>query len=347
MRRLQEFRRRGGTFGFVAEEPRVPPGVLTPVVRRGRRRGRARLVAFVLVAVAAAAVAVVVSRMHSSARATPAAPSRHSAPPAPVAPVRTAKPPERLLSTQGAVSTPPLRLSARAAIVADARTGRVLWARRPHRRLPVASTTKIMTALLALRALPRDALVTVPPAATRVPLVKEGLRPRERVRAWKLFYGLLLYSGNDDAAALALATAGSRNAFVARMNAEARALGLHDSHFSTPSGVIDQDNYSSAWDLAALTRVALRDARFRVIVRRRIAHIPWSAPTYEKVYVNKNPLIGTYPGADGVKTGWTTLAGHCLVASATRGGRTLIAVVLHDANAPADARRLLNLGFRT
>jgi serine-type D-Ala-D-Ala carboxypeptidase (penicillin-binding protein 5/6) len=346
MRRLQEFGVRGGTFGLVAEEPRVPSGVLTPVVRRGRRRGRARAAAFVLVAVAAAAAAVVVSRMHSSAHATPAASPRHVGP-APVALARKPVRPQPLLSTRGPVAAPRLRLAARAAIVADAGTGRVLWARRPHRRLPVASTTKIMTAVLALRALPRDALVTVPPAATRVPLVKEGLRPRERVRAWKLFYGLLLYSGNDDAAALALATAGSRNAFVARMNAEARALGLRDSHFSTPSGVIDQDNYSSAWDLAVLTRVALRDARFRAIVRRRIAHIPWSAPTYEKVYVNKNPLIGTYRGADGVKTGWTTLAGHCLVASATRGGRTVIAVVLHDANAPADARRLLNLGFRT
>jgi D-alanyl-D-alanine carboxypeptidase (penicillin-binding protein 5/6) len=345
-RRLQEFRSRGGTFGFVAEEPRVPPGVLTPVVRRGRRRGRARIAAFVLVALAVAVVAVVVSRMHSSARATPAASSKHSAPARPALTPKAVRP-ERLLWTRGPVAAPPLRLAASAAIVVDAGTGRVLSARRPHRRLPVASTTKILTALLALRALPRNALVTVPPAATRVPLVKEGLRPRERVRAWKLFYGLLLFSGNDDAAALALATAGSRNAFVARMNAEARALGLRDSHFSTPSGVIDQDNYSSAWDLAALTRVALRDARFRAIVRRRIAHIPWSAPTYEKVYVNKNPLIGTYPGADGVKTGWTTLAGHCLVASATRGGRTVIAVVLNDANAPVDARRLLNLGFRT
>jgi D-alanyl-D-alanine carboxypeptidase len=284
--------------------------------------------------------------MHSSARATPPAPATHRAS-APVAPARKPAQPAPLLWTRGPVAAQRPRLGARAALVADAGTGRVLWAKSPHRRLPVASTTKIMTALLALRALPRGALVTVPPAATRVPLVKEGLRPRERVRAWKLFYGLLLYSGNDDAAALALATAGSRAAFVARMNAEARALGLRDSHFSTPSGVIDQDNYSSAWDLAALTRVALRDARFRAIVRTRIAHIPWSAPTYEKVYVNKNPLIGTYRGADGVKTGWTTLAGHCLVASATRSGRTVIAVVLHDANAPADARRLLNLGFRT
>jgi serine-type D-Ala-D-Ala carboxypeptidase (penicillin-binding protein 5/6) len=302
----------------------------------------------VAVVLAAGAVAVVVSRAHTSAHVTP--PRAQRGAPATPAPARRPSPrprPQPLLLAGGTAGTPTGSVSVRAAILVDAGSGRVLWAHRPHRRLPVASTTKIMTALLALKGLGLNAVVTVPPAATRVPLVKEGLRPGERVKAWKLFDGLLLYSGNDDAATLALATAGSHDAFVARMNAEARALGLHDSHFSTPSGVIDEDNYSSAWDLAALTRVALRDARFRAIVRRRIVHVPWSAPTFEKVYVNKNPLIGSYRGADGVKTGWTTLAGHCLVASATRGGRTLVAVVLHDANAPADARRLLNLGFRT
>jgi len=304
-------------------------------------------VAILALAVAVATAALVVTHTHSSAHATPrVAPSYRV--PVTAAPVRkAAAPAEPLLWTRGPRVTANPRLAARAAILIDAGSGRVLWARRPHRRLPVASTTKIMTALLALRELGRDAVVTVPPAATRVPLVKEGLRPRERVKAWKLFYGLLLFSGNDDAAALAIATAGTRNGFVARMNAEARSLGLRDSHFSTPSGVIDEGNYSSSWDLAALTRVALRDPRFRAIVRKRIVHVPWSAPTFEKVYVNKNPLIGTYPGADGVKTGWTTLAGHCLVASATRGGRTLVAVVLHDANAPVDARRLLSLGFQT
>jgi serine-type D-Ala-D-Ala carboxypeptidase (penicillin-binding protein 5/6) len=293
-----------------------------------------------------AIAAVLLSRTHSDGGATPAAAPTTKVP-ASAAPVRKpASHPAPLLWSNGAVSAPTPRLAAKAAILVDAGTGRVLLARRPHRRLPVASTTKILTALLALRKLRPNTLVTVPPAATRVPLMKEGLRPRERVKAWKLFYGLLLYSGNDDAATLAIATAGTRDAFVARMNAEARALGLRDSHFSTPSGVIDRDNYSSAWDLAALTRVALRDPRFRSIVRKRIVHVPWSAPTFEKVYVNKNPLIGTYRGADGVKTGWTTLAGHCLVASATRNGRTLVAVVLGDANAPADARQLLNLGFR-
>lgn len=223
----------------------------------------------------------------------------------------------------------------------------MLWWRHPRLQLPVASTTKIMTAILALERLRPETLVRVPPPATRVPLVREGLRPRERVRAWKLLDGLLVYSGNDDALTLAIATAGTRRAFVARMNQKARELGLGNSHFSSVSGVIDRGNHSSAWDLAALTRVALRDPRFRQIVRRRIVHVPWSAPTYEKVYVNKNPLLGSYRGANGVKTGWTTLAGHCLVASATRHGRTIIAVLLHDANAPMDARRLLDLGFRT
>jgi D-alanyl-D-alanine carboxypeptidase len=330
----------------VADEPRVPRGVLTPVVRRRRRHRRARTAALVLAAIGAGIVAVLVARGHSRAHATPAAAPTHIPKPKPRTPPHRTARPETLLFAGGAVSAPRPRPAARAAILVDADTGRVLWGHRPHRRLPVASTTKIMTALLALRQLGLEAAVTVPPAATRVPLVKEGLRPRERVKAWKLFYGLLLFSGNDDAATLGIATAGTRDGFVARMNAEAHVLGLRDSHFSTPSGVIDEGNYSSAWDLAALTRVALRDPRFRAIVRKRIVHVPWSAPTFEKVYVNKNPLIGTYPGADGVKTGWTTLAGHCLVASATRDGRTLVVVVLHDANAPADARRLLNLGFR-
>jgi serine-type D-Ala-D-Ala carboxypeptidase (penicillin-binding protein 5/6) len=287
--------------------PRVPTGVLTPVVRRGRRRFAP-----------AAALLLVAARP---------------------APLLTGPPRSRHRLR------PPL--AARAAVVVDGGNGRVLWALHPHRRLPIASTTKIMTALLALEKLPRGAVVEVPAAVTRVPLVKEGLRPHERVRAWKLLHGLLMFSGNDDALALAIATAGTRAAFVARMNDEARTLGLRDSHFSSPSGVIDLDNYSSAWDLAALTRVARRSARFRAVVRTRIVRIPWPAPTYEKVYVNKNPLLSSYPGANGVKTGWTTLAGHCLVASATRHGRTVIAVLLHDRNANADARRLLDLGFVT
>jgi D-alanyl-D-alanine carboxypeptidase (penicillin-binding protein 5/6) len=254
--------------------------------------------------------------------------------------------PERLLVGGSLVRhrfTP--SLVAAAAVLVDANTGRVLWAKNARERRHVASTTKIMTALLALRKLRPHDIVTVDKSVPRVPLVREGLRAGEHVQAWKLLYSLLLYSGNDDALALAIAASGDKWAFIRSMNAEAKRLGLHDTHFSTPSGVKDADNYSSAWDLAALTRVAMRNARFRTIVRTHIKHVKWSAPTYAKIYVNNNRLLTTYRGATGVKTGYTHKAGPCLVASATRGGRSLIAVVLDSSDMYADAKRLLDFGF--
>lgn len=255
--------------------------------------------------------------------------------------------PERLLTAD----TPLLvhrfapRLLGKSAILVDAKTGRVLWALRPHARRPVASTTKIMTALLAMRKLKPHDVVTVAKSVPRVPLVREGLRAGERVEAWKIFYSMLLYSGNDDALAVAIAAGGTKWHFVHQMNVEARILGLKDTHFVSPSGVVDVDNYSSAWDLAALTRVAMRSPRFRRIVRTPRKQVPWAAPTYSKIYVNNNRLLTTYRGADGVKTGYTHKAGPCLVASATRGGVSLIAVVLNSPDMYADAKRLLDLGF--
>jgi D-alanyl-D-alanine carboxypeptidase len=259
-----------------------------------------------------------------------------------------ARPAPLLVATPTSAGIEPAQqLSAKAAILVDAGSGLVLYGRNAHQRRHVASTTKIMTALLALERLHPHDVVTIDKTVPRVPLVREGLRKGERVEAWKLFYGMMLFSGNDDALALAIAAGGTRPAFVRLMNARARALGLRDSHFRSPSGVEDADNYSSAWDLAALTRVAMRNPRFRSIVRTHAKHVKWSAPTYAKIYVNHNLLIGTYPGANGVKTGYTEKSGHCLVASATRDGRTLIAVLLDDPNMYVDARRLLNAGFRS
>jgi len=237
------------------------------------------------------------------------------------------------------------QLLASAAVLVDGETGRVLWMRNAHERRQVASTTKIMTALLALRKLQPHDIVTVDKSVPRVPLVREGLRAGERVQAWKLFYSLLLFSGNDDALALAIAAGGDKWTFIRSMNAEAKKLGLHDTHFSTPSGVKDVDNYSSAWDLAALTRVAMRNSRFRQIVQTRVQHVKWSAPTFAKIYLNNNRLLGTYAGASGVKTGYTHKSGPCLVASATRGGVSLIAVVLNSPDVYTDTKRLLNFGF--
>jgi len=237
-------------------------------------------------------------------------------------------------------------IAAASAIVVDADTGQVLWTKDAHTRRPVASTTKIMTALLAMRVLKPNTLVRVDPSVTRVPLVREGLRANEIVPSWKLFDAMLLYSGNDDALALAIAAGGTRRAFLKEMNAEAERLHLSDTHFTSPSGVIDEGNYSTAYDLAALTRFALRNPRFRKIVRTKVVHVKWAAPTYSKIYINNNSLLKLYPGANGVKTGFTHKAGWCLVSSATRHGRTLIAVVLNSGDMYNDSTKLLNLGFR-
>ncbi len=252
-----------------------------------------------------------------------------------------------LLSVRGPLPHARLRISAPEAILVDAGTGAVLWARRPHARRPIASTTKIMTAIVAMSLLRPDDVVVVPKEATLVQPTKEGLRTGERVPAWKMLYALMLVSGNDDAVALADAAGGTKWHFVALMNEKARRLGLVDTHYRSPSGLVDVGNYSSAWDLAALTRYALWNPRFREIVRTRVKKVSWPLPTGGKIYVNHNKLLSWYPGADGVKTGWTTKAGHCLVASATRHGRRLIAVVLDAPDHYGDAIKLLNYGFKT
>ncbi|MBX5474065.1 MAG: D-alanyl-D-alanine carboxypeptidase [Thermoleophilia bacterium] len=334
--------------------------VLAPVEPRRRRkryRYRLRRLAPLWAAVLVAFLAGAWAGAHRSPRsARTAAAGELSAPassPGPVrnaAPRRAARPAPPLRLLQG----PPLlahrlhaRLAAKAAILVDADSGRVLFALHPHQRRPIASTTKIMTALLALRSLGWRQVITVDRAVTRVPLVREGLHAGERVPAWKLFYAMLLYSGNDDALQLAIASAGSKQAFLARMNEEARRLGMRDTHYTTPSGVVDEGNYSTAWDLAALTRYALRNPTFRTIVRTKRIRVPWAAPISSKIYVNNNALLRMYPGANGVKTGYTHKAGWCLVSSATRRGRTLIAVVLDSGDMYNDARKLLDLGFRS
>jgi serine-type D-Ala-D-Ala carboxypeptidase (penicillin-binding protein 5/6) len=342
----------------------MPYSVLQPVQRRRRSRSKRPLL-LVVVALLAAAAAFGASQhwafahgkprhRHQAASMTPKAVSASS-----LAHLRAAASEHqvaarapfaagtRLLQT----AAPKFEhaglgpISAPAAILVDANNGAVLWAKRPHLRRPIASTTKIMTAVLALEHLRLTKVIRVNPLVTRVALNREGLRAHERVAVWKLMDGLLLFSGNDDALQLAISTSGSRGAFLRLMNEKATELGLRDTHYTSPSGVVDRGNYSSAYDLAALARYAMAIPRFRAFTRTHIAHVKWSKPTYAKTYVNKNQLIGTYRGADGVKTGWTTLAGHCLVASARRDGTRLIAVVLHSPDPYGDARRLLNFGF--
>ena len=264
-----------------------------------------------------------------------------------LAPAAAAGPRGPLLHQNGPLPGRGIHVTAKGAILVDAADGTVLWAKHQHRRLQIASTTKIMTTIVAMERLRPHDVVTVDRSIRRVAPIKEGLRPGEKVEAWKLFYGTLLYSGNDSALALAIGAGGTRSRFVALMNEKARTLGLRETHFRSPSGLVDRDNYSTAWDMAALARYAMWNPRFRAVVRTRVKLVPWAPPTYAKEYVNKNHLIGSYPGANGVKTGWTTIAKHCLVASVRRNGIWLIAVVLGADDSYADVKKLFAYGFAT
>ena len=333
----------------------MPLPVLERVERRRVRYWRRRAAAVTLIGLLAAGAAVAwqlrsEERPATAAGSTAQSPTTGASVPTATVEVTPAGPTEgpALLVRQGPLAShafsPPL--GALGAILVDGATGTVLWGRNAHERLPIASTTKIMTAVLTLEHLRLDHEVVIRRGIRLVEPFREGLRPGERVPVRKLLYGLLLFSGNDDAIALGQEVGGTNPGFVRLMNTKARELGLEDTRFSNPSGVIDEGNWSSAWDLAALTRHALEKLRFRAIVATRTKRVTWSAPTYAKVYVNKNHLLTTYAGADGVKTGWTTKANHCLVASARRNGIHLIAVVLGSPNAYRDARRILDFGFR-
>lgn len=248
-------------------------------------------------------------------------------------------------SVGAAAPQPPPAIDAAAAIVVDTRTGRVLFARNEHQRLPPASTTKIMTALLAAEALPLDALVAISArAANERGGAAIGL---ERGQWWTvddLLRAMLLHSANDAAVALAEAAAGSVEAFASRMNAKARTLGARDTHFVTPNGRYHPQHLTSAYDLAWMAQAALANP----VLARMVVLRTWQLTrpnTPPRVIINTNRLLWQFTGADGVKTGWIAESGRCLVGSATRNGRRLIVVLLSAPNLFTDAARLLEYGF--
>jgi D-alanyl-D-alanine carboxypeptidase len=229
----------------------------------------------------------------------------------------------------------------------DVDTGRVLWRHRATRVLPIASLTKMMTALIVVDTL-RD--------SNRAKITKEvlaytgsgvGLLPRgKRILVRTLRYGLLLPSGNDAAIALALRAAGSQQRFVGLMNQRAEEMGLVCTRFSSVSGIKDAGNHSCAPDLAALARAVLRTPRLAKIVRTRSAALPFPIKGGKLYLYNNNPLLRSgYQGTTGVKTGYTDAAGRCLVATVRR-GRIRLGVVLLDSIDPGrQAERLLDRGF--
>ena len=239
-----------------------------------------------------------------------------------------------------------LRKPPRAGLVFDVGTGEVLWRRDPLRAMPIASLTKIMTALLVVeRTRPREP-VRITQAALDYTGSGVGMLPKgKRVRAETLLNGLLIVSGNDAAIALAVHLSGSERRFVALMNRRARRWGLECTRFASSHG-LEPGNRSCARDLAVLTRLAMRKPRIRRIARRSQAELRFPIEGGKLYLTGHNPLMRVgYAGAIGLKTGYTDEAGRCFVGVAVRGGRRLGVVLLDSRDPSKHAPKLLDAGF--
>ena len=243
-------------------------------------------------------------------------------------------------------------VSAQSAVVLTADTGTVLFEKDGHTPRPVASTTKIMTALLALEAAQErgDPLVDITQEMVAVEGSSMGLQAGDSISLTGLAAGMLLASGNDAANAAALYLDGSLESFAARMNQRAAALGMEDTHFVTPSGLDGEDaqglgHLSTAYDMALLARAALEDQAFRQLCSSPSLAVEFAEPVKRVTYTNHNKLLAQYQGCVGVKTGFTKEAGRCLVSAAERDGALLIAVTLNAPNDWQDHTALLDYGF--
>ena len=236
-------------------------------------------------------------------------------------------------------------VSAKAAVLIDAQTGKIIYGKNEYDRLPMASTTKIMSALLLLESGDLDTEFRVDNTAILVEGSSMGLCPDDIVTKRALCYGMLLPSGNDAANETAVLLAGSPEKFADIMNQRAEKLGLRDTHFVTPSGLHDDDHYSTARDMAVLAREALKNETFREICGTSKAKLTFGNPPYERWLVNTNKLLTLCDGCIGVKTGFTDEAGRCLVSAAERDGVTLICVTLNDPNDWNDHVRMYDYGF--
>lgn len=234
---------------------------------------------------------------------------------------------------------------ARSSVLIEARTGRVLYENNAHEALPMASTTKIMTALVALENGGLTDTVTTGNNAFGVPGTSIYLSLGEQLTLEEMLYGLMLASGNDAAVAIAEHIGGSVSEFCRMMTARAAEIGCENTVFATPHGLPADGHHTTAWDLAMIAREAMKNPVFREIVSTQRASLPWAGHAYDRVLNNKNKLLTTYPGALGVKTGYTKAAGRCLVFAAERDGLELIGVVLNCPDWFSEAAALLDRGF--
>ncbi len=247
--------------------------------------------------------------------------------------------------TVPAFAAAPQNISAKACVLMLADTREVLYAENENEQLSMASTTKIMTALLALESGLWEQQVKVTSDMVQVEGTSIGLLPDDLISVRTLISGMLLESGNDAANVTAYAVAGGQAQFLDLMNQKAAEIGMENTHFDSVSGLDTESHYSTAYDMALLTAYALENPKFRSICSEQSERVYYGNPPYARTLYNHNKLLANYEGAIGVKTGFTKKSGRCLVSAAERDGVTLIAVTLNAPDDWNDHKKLLDYGF--
>lgn len=236
-----------------------------------------------------------------------------------------------------------LQRQGRGAVCMEQSTHRILWGENEHEKCYPASTTKILTAILAIENLPLEKIVTVPKAAEGVEGSSIYLRCGQKISVRDLLFGLMLRSGNDAAVALAIETSGSVEDFATLMNLKAKSVGAVNSHFSNPHGLDDKTHYTTAYDMALIAAYAYQNDEFCKIASAKKATI--NVDGENRFIANKNKLLAIYDGANGVKTGYTKRDGRCLVGGAKREGMQVVSVVFNHSDMWNDTVRMLDFAF--
>lgn len=250
-----------------------------------------------------------------------------------------------IFAASATLAAPGVAVSASAAILMDYTTGEILYQKNANERRAPASTTKILTAIVAIEHGKPNQEIIASTKASKADGSSIWLSAGERHSLRDLLYGILLSSGNDASVAVAESLAGSESKFATWMTDKAKDLGANNSNFVNSNGLPEKEHYTTAHDLALITRYSLHNTLFEEIVKTKKKIIDWPGHKWDRVMYNHNKLLWRYEYADGVKTGYTRQAGHCLVSSATKDNHRLIAVVLHSKDVYADSKELFNYGF--
>lgn len=240
-----------------------------------------------------------------------------------------------------------LDVSAKSAVLLDASSGRILYSKNSDEKLPIASTTKIVTAIVALENSRLDEVIKTSPKAAHVEGSSIWLEENETITMENALYGLMLNSGNDAAIAIAEHISGDTDIYADLMNNLVKKVGANNSHFVNPNGLDAPNHYTTAYDLALITRYGLKIPKFAEIVKTKEKKIPWEGHQWNRTLKNHNKLLWQYQYCDGIKTGFTKKSGRCLVTSATKDGWQLIGVTLNDGDDWNDNKKMFEYGFNT